>query len=53
MAKEGGWEDEVIHTHKILWSAPVPIGPLDLGLVWVIGLGLGPGGLGLGLGLYN
>ena len=38
--------------HKILLSAPVPIDPLVLGLLW-FGMELGLWGPGLGLGLDN
>ena len=39
--------------HVILVSAPVPIGPFNLGLLWVWDLDWVWGGLGLGLGLDN
>ena len=42
----------VVVAHKILLSAPVPIGPLFL-FFFVLGLELDLWGLGLGLGLDN
>ena len=46
------WGGGVVVAHKILLSAPVPIGPLFFFWVSLVSeMGLGLWGLGLGLGL--